>query len=162
MNPTIRRALPTDYDAICELADQMDEVQRQGLPDRFRRPKGPVRLRDRTEKLMRDPDTLLVVAELDYRVVGVMNCGFYRMADYPQKQPVSHVLVRGIVVREGLRRQGIGTALAREALRWARERGADELQANVYDFNRAAAAFWAALGFGPLSHRLSRRTKDRP
>ena len=32
-----------------------------------------------------------------------------------------------------------------------------EVQANVYDFNRPAAAFFASLGLGPLSHRLVRR-----
>ena len=82
---TIRRAIPDDYEAICELADMMDQPQREALPDRFRKPSGPVRLRDRTEKLMRDPNTFLAVAELDGRVVGVTNCGLLRMGDFPQK-----------------------------------------------------------------------------
>jgi diamine N-acetyltransferase len=156
-NVKIRRAVPSDYDAICELADQMDELFRAHLPDRFRKPTGPVRLRDRTEKLMNDPDTLLAVAELDGRVTGIMNCGFYRMADFPQKKTLRHVLVRGISVRIELRRRGIGSALVGRALEWAREKGADEVQANVYAFNKPAAAFFASLGLAPLSHRLSRR-----
>jgi len=71
----IRRAVSTDYEAICEMADLMDQPQREALPDRFRKPSGPVRLRDRTEKLMHDPNTFLAVAELEGRVVGVTNCG---------------------------------------------------------------------------------------
>ena len=154
---TVRRAVPADYEAICELADMMDAPQREALPGRFRKPSGPVRLRDRTEKLMRDSDTFLAVAELDGRVAGVTNCGLVRMGDFPQKHPITSLLVRGIVVRPELRRKGIAAALVEEAVAWARAKGAAEVQANVYDFNRPAAAFFASLGLSPLSHRLRRR-----
>ncbi|MBN2464917.1 hypothetical protein JXD38_04765, partial [candidate division WOR-3 bacterium] len=96
MAVAVRRAVPGDYEAICELADLMDQPQREALPDRFRRPSGPVRLRDRTEKLMQDPDTFLAVAELDGRVVGVTNCGLVRMGDFPQKHAITSLLVRGL------------------------------------------------------------------
>ena len=117
---TIRRAAPDDYEAICELAELMDQPQREALPDRFRKPSGPVRLRDRTEKLIHDPTTFLAVAEMDGRVVGVTNCGLLRMGDYPQKHPITSLLVRGIVVRPELRRKGIATALVEKAIAWAR------------------------------------------
>jgi GNAT superfamily N-acetyltransferase len=154
---TIRRAGPDDYEAICEMADLMDQPQREALPDRFRKPSGPVRLRDRTEKLMHDPNTFLAVAELDGRVVGVTNCGLLRMDDFPQKHPLTSLLVRGLVVRPELRRQRIATVLVGKAIEWAQANGATEVQANVYDFNQPAAAFFTSLGLAPLSHRLSRR-----
>jgi GNAT superfamily N-acetyltransferase len=135
----------------------MDQPQREALPDRFRKPSGPVRLRDRTEKLMLDPDTFLAVAELDSTVVAVTNCGLLRMGDFPQKRQLISLLVRGIVVRPESRRKGIATALVNSAIGWARARGATEVQANVYDFNRPAASFFRSLGLLPLSHRLSRR-----
>jgi diamine N-acetyltransferase len=150
----IRRAVPGDFDAICELADQMDDPHREHLPNRFRRPEGTVRRRDRTEALMRDKETFLAVAELDGRAVGIVNAGIETMPDYPQKRPLKSVTVRGIVVRQELRRQGVGSALLGEVSKWARERGADEIQANVYDFNEAAHAFFARAGLKPLSHRL--------
>ena len=113
---TIRRAAPGDYEVICEMAELMDLPQREGLPDRFRKPSGPARLRDRTEKLVRDPDTFLAVAELENRVVGVANTGLLRMGDYPQKHPITSLLVRGIVVRPELRRQRIASALVEKAI----------------------------------------------
>jgi len=153
----IRRAVPDDYEAICELADLMDAPQREALPDRFRKPDGPVRLRDRTERLMHDPDTFLAVAELGGRVAGVANCGLLRMGDFPQKHSITSLLVRGIVVLPELRRRGIATALLGKAIEWAKEKAATEVQANVYDFNQPAADFFASRGFIPLSHRLHRR-----
>jgi GNAT superfamily N-acetyltransferase len=154
---TIRRARPDDFDAICELADIMDEPQRAALPDRFRRGAGPARNRDRTEALMRDENTFLGIAELQGKVVGVVNSGLEKMPDYPQKQPIRSVKIRGVVVRPELRRKGIATALVRAVEDWAASRGATELQANVYDFNKASFAFFTRLGLAPLSHRLVRR-----
>lgn len=82
------------------------------------------------------------------------------MGDFPQKHPITSLLVRGLVVRPELRRKGIATALVENAVEWARAKGAAEVQANVYDFNQPAAAFFASLGLGPLSHRLIRRLDD--
>lgn len=150
----IRRATPADFEAICELAEHLDAPQREALPERFQRPEGEIRSRQRTEELIADPDSFLAVAELDGRIVGIVNAGIRPMPDYPQKRRLNSVLVRGIVVLPEYRRRGVGSALIAAVQNWAGSRQADEIQANVYDFNRPAAAFFARLGFLPLSHRL--------
>jgi GNAT superfamily N-acetyltransferase len=153
----IRLAVPADYDAICELAEYMDAPHRDALPDRFRKADGPIRRRDYTEKLMSDPGTLLAVAELEGRAIGVINSGIERMPDYPQKRPIKSVLVRGIVVIPEHRRSGVAAALMSALQEWAQGKGAQEIQLNIYEFNKPAAAFFASLGFSPLSHRLHQR-----
>jgi len=82
------------------------------------------------------------------------------MGDFPQKHPITSLLVRGLVVRPELRRQGIASALVGKAIEWARENDATEVQANVYDFSQPAASFFASVGPAPLSHRLFRRLGD--
>lgn len=146
-----------DFPAILELAEHLDSPHRAALPDRFRRPEGEIRSRERTARLIGDPDTFLAVAELEGRIVGIINAGIEPMPDYPQKRPLRSVKVRGIVVLPDFRRRGIATALMAALDGWARAKQADEIQLSVYDFNRPAAAFCAALGFSPLSHRLIRR-----
>lgn len=155
----IRPAVPTDFEAICKLAEHLDTPQREALPDRFQAPMGEIRSRPRTEALMADPDSFLAVAELDGRVVGIVNVGIRPMPDYPQKKPLRSALIRGIVVLPEYRRRGVGSALLAAVQKWAVAKDADEIQASVYDFNRPAAAFFARLGFLPLSHRLYRRLK---
>jgi ribosomal protein S18 acetylase RimI-like enzyme len=134
----------------------MDAPHRDALPQRFRKPEGPARRRSYTEKLMSDPETFLAVAELEGRVVGIINSGIERMPDFPQKRPIKSVVVRGIVVRPRYRRRGVATALMAALTDWARARGASEIQLNVYEFNQPAAAFFTGLGYAPLSRRLFR------
>jgi hypothetical protein len=51
----------------------------------------------------------------------------------------------------------VETASGATATATARTRGATELQANVYDFNQPAFAFFTRLGLASLSHRLVRQ-----
>lgn len=126
------------------------------MPSRFRKPEGPARARDYILGLIADPDTFLSVAELDGKVVGIINAGLSRTPNLPVKNPYTFCLVRGIVVDSSFRRRGIGTALLSAAEQWSRKRGAVELQLNVYETNAPGRAFFARRGFSPLSHRLTR------
>ena len=153
---TIRPATIADYDRICELAAQMDRLHRTALPDRFREPAGPNRARGYVESLIADPDTLLAVAESEGRVVALLNSGLEQTPDIPVKPPSRFLRVRGLVVDEAYRRQGIGQALLAAAVEWAADRGAQEVQLSVYEFNSVAAAFCRSHGFSPLSSRFVR------
>jgi len=152
----IRRATERDHRAICRLAEQMDELHRTHLPERFRRPRGHARQLSYIRKLIRDPQTLLLVAELDGKVVAIANSGLGRTPEIPQKRPRRYVRVRGIVVDSKHRRQGVATSLMREVFAWARRHRCHEIQLNVYDFNSAARRFYSHLGFEPLDTRLVR------
>lgn len=152
----LRPARIEDLAAINELAEAMDSLHREHLPDRFRKPEGLNRSREYVESLIRDEDTFLCVAEAAGRVVGLINAGLGATPDIPVKRPRRFLRVRGVVVRPDRRRQGVATALFRAACDWAEHNGAVEVQLTVYDFNEVAAAFWASLGFTCLSRRLVR------
>ncbi|MBN2537265.1 GNAT family N-acetyltransferase [candidate division WOR-3 bacterium] len=153
---SLRPARIEDLAAINELAEVMDSLHREHLPNRFRKPEGPNRSREYVESLIRDENTFLHVAESAGDVVGLINAGLDTTPDIPIKRPRRFLRIRGVVVRPDRRRQGVATALFRAACDWAALHGAVEVQLSVYDFNAAAAAFWQAHGFSCLSHRLFR------
>jgi ribosomal protein S18 acetylase RimI-like enzyme len=65
--------------------------------------------------------------------------------------------IEQLLVRETVRRRGIGRALAEAALRWMGERGIRRAEIQVATENREALAFWRALGFSPAMDVLERR-----
>lgn len=65
--------------------------------------------------------------------------------------------ITDLAVREEQRRRGIGGALARAAVQWARARGVARVEVRVASHNRDAQAFWRAQGFGDLVDVLHRR-----
>jgi len=88
------------------------------------------------------PPGLTVVAAEDGRVLGTAKMG-------PNKPgPGSHVSTASFMVPGDARGKGVGTALCRFALGWAREQGYAGMQFNaVVETNRAAVDIYERLGF---------------
>ena len=62
-----------------------------------------------------------------------------------------------IAVDENYRRHGIGTALYNEAVKRAKERGAEVIQLQVSEFNKAAIDFYKSLGMTVWEYKMEQR-----
>ena len=58
-----------------------------------------------------------------------------------------HIATIGMAVRPGRRGMGVGSALMREALHWARTMGVEKLALSVYPDNETARALYRKFGF---------------
>jgi RimJ/RimL family protein N-acetyltransferase len=58
-----------------------------------------------------------------------------------------HVADLGLMVSSGSRRQGIGTALLEQAVRWAHETDVTKLELHVFPHNAPAIALYEKFGF---------------
>ena len=88
------------------------------------------------------PPGLTVVAVEDERILGSAKTGPNRPG------PGSHVATASFMVAVEARGRGVGTALCRYALDWARGRGFAGMQFNaVADSNRGAIEIYRRLGF---------------
>ncbi|MGI5211413.1 N-acetyltransferase family protein [Plantactinospora sp. CA-290183] len=88
------------------------------------------------------PGRTVVAVEGD-RILGTAKMGPNRPG------PGAHVSTASFMVAAGARGRGVGTALCRHALDWARERGYAGMQFNaVTESNRAAVELYRRLGFG--------------
>ena len=128
MNVSVRRAKTTDGPAISELATVLVGFE----ADR----------RMSFEAVLASPDHDVLVAEAAGAVVGYAHLMTYH--DLTHGAPAGELL--GLIVREDVRRQGIATALMREVIRLARERGVGEFHINTEVDNHAAKALYASLG----------------
>jgi len=88
------------------------------------------------------PPGLTVVAVEGERVLGTAKMGTNRPG------PGSHVATASFMVATDARGRGVGTALCRFALDWARERGYAGMQFNaVAESNHVAVELYTRLGF---------------
>ncbi|MFI7608349.1 GNAT family N-acetyltransferase [Micromonospora sp. NPDC049366] len=88
------------------------------------------------------PPGRTVVAVDDGRVVGTAKMGTNRPG------PGSHVSTASFMVAPDARGRGVGTALCRDALSWARRQGYAGMQFNaVVETNRAAVDLYRRAGF---------------
>jgi GNAT superfamily N-acetyltransferase len=103
---------------------------------------GPEELAARLARVLDAPDHLVVVAEQDGRVAGLMHV-FVR----PALEKPCEAVVQALVVDETLRGRGIGQALMGEAEAWAVARGLE----SVALYTRKARAFYTRLGYANVA-----------
>ncbi len=153
---TVRPARREDYAGLCALWDQLDRLHAELRPDYFRAPAGPTRSARAVALALGLHDRTILVAEQAGELLGLVTAALAR----PDPGPLTTRRVRGhvpeLVVAPGHRRRGVGRALMRAAEAWALERGAVELVLTVWEGNLAAEAFYARLGYAPLTRGLKR------
>lgn len=151
----IREMASADQGAIAALYDDLDAVHRAELPGLFRRTDGAARGAAFFREIEGDADAAMFVAD-EGEVVGFVYVVVRDAPDLPIFVAQRRGLVNDLFVREDRRRGGLGRALVMEAEGWARRRGADGVEAVVYEFNHGAKALFASMGYGALSRRLSK------
>jgi RimJ/RimL family protein N-acetyltransferase len=97
--------------------------------------------------LRRHPDAALLVAEDGEELVGRLS-----LARDPHPSS-AHVADLGLMVAATHRRRGIGTALMREAERWADVVGVTKLELHVFPHNDAAIALYEKLCYEREGYR---------
>ena len=94
------------------------------------------------------PDHLLLVSEVDGRVIGW--CRVFPNDFSPKTQHVGEV---GIGLLQPFRERGIGTALMECAIEWARAQGLEKLTASTLSTNLRAINLFKKMGFAITGKR---------
>jgi RimJ/RimL family protein N-acetyltransferase len=146
----VRRARDRDLD---QLVDLFAEVAAEGRWIGAELPVDRERRRRRFSEAMHDERAILLVAEAGGQLVGQldMELARYGVADL------------GMLVAPGWRDQGLGTALLRAGVDWARDAGAHKVALQVWPHNAAAIALYEKLGFlreGLLRRHYRRRNGE--
>jgi RimJ/RimL family protein N-acetyltransferase len=136
---TLRRARPTDARGLARL---FDDVRREGRwlvtpPSAVSQPSEAFFIGE----MLRTGEGLALVAEAGGEPIGTVQIS-------PERNVVSnHVGTLSIVVADGWRDVGIGSALIGAAQRWARDQGLLKVALAVFPDNDRAIAVYERAGF---------------
>jgi GNAT superfamily N-acetyltransferase len=157
----IRRAVIEDLPAVIAMLREVDDLHREALPWLFRRVDHAA-LGGFLEDYITKQDRTMLLATSPEGPLGVLYIFIRQPARAPIVQPAVVAEIDALVVSPSARRQGVGSRLVRAALQWGADRGATRTELNVYEFNEAARAFWASVGFETLSRRLVAHSPPLP
>ena len=142
----VRPAVPADAEALVSLGRAVASEEELWLTyDRSRSDE-----RRNLRGIRRDPNVAIFVAETPAGVAG-------RLSIARDRHPYSpHVAEVGLMVAADQRRQGIGSALMDEALKWARSAGITKVELEVFPHNAPAISLYRKLGFEEEGRRRNR------
>jgi diamine N-acetyltransferase len=147
MELSIRSATIADYDGVALIFDEVDSLHRQALPHVFRAVAGCALEWDYFEAALDAPEADWLLAERAGEIIGFANVRIQHAPDRPALVSRRFVEVDSLGVRADHQHAGIGRALMARVTDWAAAHGIDELQLNVWEFNRNAIGFYEALGY---------------
>jgi len=152
----VREAAVGDAAAVRELRRQAERTHARLMPDYFR--EAPADAAGSWTPGRGPWATVLVATSPAGRgkVVGFAAVKVVVTPRDPAMVPRRRAHLEMVVVDEGHRQAGIGTALMEAATGWARERGAEEMVLTVWSDNAAAEALYGRLGYEPIARILRR------
>ena len=157
MSITVRRASEADAEAISRLSADVQEVHATALPDLFKSPAAYSFPPAEIAELIRAPESLLFLAEIDSQPVGYAYAEVIRRPDGPFRLAQEMVYLHHRSVRPDHRRKGVGDALIGAWRTAAEELGITLLALDVWSFNEAARRFFKHHGFTAYNERLWNR-----
>lgn len=151
---TIRVARRDDYQGVCAVISELDILHAEALPGFFRRFDDPARSLEWFTDAVENPEALLLVAEHEGKIVGVLSGLVRQNPDLPMFVPRRWLQVDNVAVLDADRQMGIGRALMHHAHAWAQEHDLAAVELTVWEFNQDALAFYEKLGYTTIMRRL--------
>jgi RimJ/RimL family protein N-acetyltransferase len=150
----VRPAEPSDAEGLTRLAEAVSSEPEAWLISSNGEWRSVGDERRYLKALRRYPHAAVFVAERDGAVVG-------RLSVARDQHPASaHVADLGLMVAQGARGQGIGTALLDAAVEWARGAGIRKLELHVFPWNEPAIRLYEKFGFEREGYRKAHYRRD--
>ena len=141
----IRRATERDSPRVGELLYQVNQLHHEIRPDLFKTAATKYR-GDELRAIFQDPNTPVFVCEENGTVVGYAFCIYRAPQTDCNLVPVGTLYIDDLCVDGAARGRGIGTALYRFVLDYAKKKGCHNVTLNVWEGNDAALAFYRKCG----------------
>ncbi len=142
----IRLALETDAERIGKLWTEMVLYHHQFDDTTFRAAENGAALYSRSIRdRLQDPKARILVVEKRGEIVGYVS-GVIADITTEMFEPLRCGLLSDIYISEAYRRQGLGRQLVERLCLWFRHQDVTHFEWHVSARNRAALAFWQAIG----------------
>lgn len=158
-NILIRFATDHDIDALIGLYNEFHAFHVRGVPDRLRIPveageEDQAAVREALINLLKRDDAAIFVAQAREMVVGLAEIYLRQDKEHPLTISYRYGYLQSLIVSESFRKHGIGKLLVEAVHKWARERGASEMQLNTWEFAEGPLHFYERLGYRTLRRHM--------
>ena len=137
----VREAQPGDWPEVMGLLAELGRPDVRGTDDEEQ-------ARSLFDAYLERPDTAAFIAEMDGRVVGFVNVEFRPRLNFLTRE----AWIPELIVAEGARSKGVGSALLAKCEAEARELGCWSLSLESANWRERAHAFYEKEGFQDLAH----------
>ena len=142
----VRFATNEDLPQINALRRQVSFLHAQARPDMFK-PDFPKEMADFIQTMYDDEHKHILVAQENDRIVDFACLAEMEVSATPYRPGRRFLEVDEFGVDESMHRKGIGRKMFDEIFRFAKEKGFERVELNMWEFNESALKFYESIGF---------------
>lgn len=142
----VRFAMKHELESVNALRRQVNDLHVKGKPEIFKRGFSK-ELADHIYTVWNDPEQWIVVNERNGVICGFAILHHIHRPENPFMLERDYLDIDEFCVDETYRRQGAASEMIAFIRDYAKERGFDRIELNMWEFNRDALAFYEAVGF---------------
>lgn len=142
----VRLAEKKDLDRVNALRRQVNDLHVAGKPEVFK-PGFPKELQEYIYTVWKDPRQAIVVNERDGVICGFAVLHHITRTETPYMYERDYLDIDEFGVDEACRRQGVAAEMIGFIREYAKEKGFQKIELNMWEFNQTALAFYEAVGF---------------
>lgn len=150
----VRIATLHDYPTIAAIGEESQNLHAQAHPETFNE-HTPGFTEEHICALIEGEHTAVYVAEEDGHVVGYALLNVHLLVYLDIFKPQTIAEISDIAVSDVMQGKGVGYLLFEAAKTWAKTRGAQRLELNVWEFNKDAQAFYERQGMYTLHRTMT-------
>ncbi len=160
-NIKIRKAVETDFQSVDFLYQQNYKLYSKNISNDYKNPPIPTLPKGTFLNITEDKNALLLVAEIDEKVVGILYAIIEKDDGDDWTHPYNRVSVEEMSVSKDFSRQGVGTMLIENTQNWAKKKGINNLIVLVHAFNKNAINFYLKNDFRDYSIKMVKKIQEK-
>jgi ribonuclease HI len=149
----VRAASKKDFKSIVEIMAETEKIHVEAIPWVFRVISSEQKMDDLAIAVSGDTSGILV-AEINGTILGYIQLSLKAHENIHMLKARRYVKVQDVAVKQEFRRSGAGSALMKATEAWAKSKGADVIELNVWEFNRGALSFYQAMGYSTIGRGM--------
>lgn len=149
----VRTALFSELERVNELREQVNALHVNGRPDHFKAGWNE-ELQNHAKEMLEAENKDVLVVERNGVICGFACVDYIDLRESPYRYARKFYHVNEFGVDKAFRRQGVATELVEFMKRDARERGFEQIELDVWEFNPEAREFYEAAGFSCIKRYM--------
>lgn len=149
----IRNAKNTDFKRITEIYEQVEKKHRNAYPDIFKMELDDID--DYLNYVINIDNSLLMVSEINNKVIGFSECYIMEAPDLEILTPRSWLFIKCMAVDEEFKEEKIQQEMLDYLMEFSKEIELDGIELKVYSFNENSEKFYYKNDFIEISKTLS-------
>ncbi|MBU1046857.1 GNAT family N-acetyltransferase [Patescibacteria group bacterium] len=154
MEIDIKKAKKEDYYSFLEILEESEEKHRLGVPWRYKKPESEFFTKNDFEKMIKDQNCNFLIAKEDEKVLGYIIAYKKEISETSILKPRKYIFINDLAVKDNYKRQGVGSLLMEKIEEWAREIKINEIELNVWFFNKEAFSFYEERGYKVFTQEM--------